>query len=187
MDVVEAFDVGSFGFVAEDEGVGSAAVEESEGDGGVGGVEDGALSFDDDDVVVLVSEDEFFGGAVDEVGDDGVDGSSVAFDHDAGLSGGDELGVFAPGFEVVGEFDGDDHFSDGAVLADGVESVAGFVEAFGFGDFVFVVFADVPEMGAGVLGGGGDFGVIGEVFVESGDDGHAAFSGFEQVVAHGGG
>ena len=47
-----------------------------------------ALTFDEQDVVMLILQNQFFGRAAHEIGDNAVNRQTIAFDHDARLSGG---------------------------------------------------------------------------------------------------
>ena len=109
-------------------------------------MDEAALAFDEQDVVVLVLQDQFLGGAADEVGDDAVDRQAVPFDHDAGLAGGDELGVVAAFLQAVGDLDRDDHLADRAIVADGVDAEAIGPQALAAGDRLFGVLAHVVDV-----------------------------------------
>ena len=58
-----------------------------------------ALAFNNQNVVVLMGEYLTLDGPADEIGDDAIDGASVPFNHDAGLAGGDELRIVTGTFE----------------------------------------------------------------------------------------
>lgn len=172
---LHAFDAGdgfAANFVAENEGLGGAAVKEAERDARIRWMDETALAFDDEDFMVLVGENHFLGGTADEIGDDAVDGEAVPFDHDAGLARGDELGVVAAFFQAVGDFDRDNHLADAAIVADGVNAEAIGTEAFAAGDRFFGVLADVCQGDARFFGGFGEFGVVVEEIVKAADDVH---------------
>src|SRR5262249_6268142 len=133
-----------------------------------------ALAFDDDNFVVLILQDQLLRSAADEIGDDAVDRQSVAFDHDAGLAGGDELGVVAAFFQAVGDFDGDNHLADRAVVADGVHAEAVRPQALAAGDRLFAIPAYVLQRDAAGLGGFGEFGVVVQKIVQAADHVHLA-------------
>jgi len=154
-------------FVAEDEAMRDTAVEEAERDGGVTGMDEAALSLDEHDVVVLVLQDQSLGCSADEVGDDGVDGATVAGDHDAGLAGGDEGGIVSGVAESVCQLHTDEHLADVAVVADRVDSEAVRVDVFSMGDIPFLVASYIMELGAMHLGGLGDLRVVGEELVQT--------------------
>ena len=135
----------------------------------IGRMDEAALAFDNEDFVVLVLQNHFLGGAADEIGDDAVDGEAVAFDHDAGLAGGDELGVVAAFFQAVGHFDRDDHLADAAIVADGVNPQAIGTQAFAAGNRLFRVLANVCQLDAASWRPRGKLGVVGEKIVQAGD------------------
>src|SRR6185312_14462055 len=89
-------------------------------DAGVPRVDERSLAFHQHDLGAFGRlHDEPFGGAGDEVGDDGVDGDAPSFDEDAGLAGaGEAHGASALG-EPVAQLQGSGHFADVAVGAHG--------------------------------------------------------------------
>ena len=65
------------------------------------------------------------------------------------------VGGVVPGAgECAGQFDGDHHLADAAIVADGVDAQAVLVDALAIGDVALVVFAHVAQDSAGALGGG---------------------------------
>src|SRR5262245_12381124 len=106
-------------FVAQDHPVRSRAVDQAECYWGVAWVRDEALPFDNENLVVLVREREFFDGAVEEVGNHAIHGATVAFDKNPCLSRGDELGIAAAFLECPCDFDGHHHLAATAILPDG--------------------------------------------------------------------
>ena len=165
--------------VAHHHAVRSTAVKQPQRDGRVLRMGEAPLPFDEEHVVMLVGEDLLLDGAIDEVGHDAVDRHAVAFDHDAGLAAGDELGVVAAGLHRVREFDRRQHLADAAVLPDGVDAQALFANVEAVGDVVLVVLADVADRRAAFGGGRHEGGIARNEFVQSRDDVHPLVEGVE--------
>src|SRR5215469_16158909 len=82
-------------------------------------MQNAALAFDERDVRIRIDrEDETFGGARDEVGDDPIDRDALARDEDTGLTGRDELWPAASCAARTLELEHDGHLADRAVAAD---------------------------------------------------------------------
>ncbi len=79
----------------EDQRVGRGAEQQRERDRRVGGVVDGALALDEEQIGVGVVEHELLGGAGREVGDDAIDRDPAAGDEDPGLARRDEARALA--------------------------------------------------------------------------------------------
>ena len=88
----------------------------------VRGVVQAPLPLDDHPVAArLALLGEPLGGALDEVGDDPVDGHAPALDHHPGLAGGHERRAAAGRGRRAAQLEGDGHLADRAVRADGQE------------------------------------------------------------------
>ena len=104
--------------MAENQGIGTGAVQQPEGHGGVPGMVDASLPFHQHDVGILARlQHQPLGRAGDEVGDHGIHRDPPALDHDAGLTGGNESGPQARRVELPGELELRRHLSDVAVGA----------------------------------------------------------------------
>ena len=123
-------------------------------------MEQAALAFDHDHLVMLIGQDELFGRAADEIGDDAIDRAAAAGHEDAGLARGHEGGVHAGAVQAGGHFDAGDHLAATAIVGDGVDPQAALADALALGHVVLVVLADVDQLHAVLLGGPAELGVV---------------------------
>ncbi len=128
------------------------------------------LPLDHKDLVMLVRQHEFFGRAVDEIGDHAVDGAAVALDEDPGLARGHELGVGAPPLQALHDLHAGDHLAKATVVGHGVDPQTAFADALALGHVALVVLADVHEPRARSPRRGGEFGIVAQEVVQSGHD-----------------
>src|SRR6476620_3425080 len=115
-------------------------------------MDEAALPFDEHDIVVLILQDQLFGGSADEVSHNAIDRQSIAFDHAAGLTGGDEFGVVTALLHAIGHLDRNDHLADRTIVADGVHPQAIGPQSLAAGDCLLGVFANVVNRRAALPG-----------------------------------
>src|SRR5690242_12998972 len=87
-------------------------------------MEERALALDDVPMVGLARRAQPFGGARDEVGDDGVDRDAGAGDEDAGLTGRAEIRLEATAAQLALDGERGIHLADRAIGADREEPLA---------------------------------------------------------------
>ena len=155
------------------------SVEQTQGYARVAGMKETPLPFHDDHLVMLVGQDEFFGRAGDEIGDDAIDGAAAAGHENAGLARGHEGGIDARLLQAPGDFHGGDHFAAAAIVGDRVNAEALGANAAAMGNIVFVVAAKIDQRRAVASRRLGEFGIVGQELVQAGNHGHAAAEGLQ--------
>jgi hypothetical protein len=141
------------------------------------------LAFDDDEIrrALRSVEDERFGRAGREIGDDAIDRYAPAGDHDPGLSGRDERGA-APGtFRCGTQFQRDGHLTDGAVIADEQQGRRRHLVHRAREERRFRRFANVPNPRAAVLRRAFELLVLAEHVVKSAHDLEFGVDGIEDL------
>src|SRR5579862_3216249 len=122
-----AVDDGVVRLVAEDVAVGRRAVDETEGDTRVRGMQERSLPLDEDELAPATHafQHELLGGPRNEVGDHGVDGDPPPRDRDPRLTRRDELASHATPARFAIELERHRHLPDRAVGADGEDHARG--------------------------------------------------------------
>lgn len=170
----DAGEVGHFGAVAHEEVGGHASAQEGQG-GGACGVKEGALAFDDDEVLVGGGHDFAFDAAGGEIEADGIEGNAASGEGDADLAGCDEGGAVVLIEKGFVELKSSGHFSDGHVGPDGEDAGVGEgAGGSGAGGEARRFDSDIPDELVG-----GEVGVAGrEEVVESVEEAESAVDGF---------
>ena len=143
-------------------------------------MKEAALALDDDRVVMLVGQDEFFGRAREEIADDAVDRAAIAGDKDARLARGHKRGVHAGAVQSGGDLDCRDHLAATAIVADGMNAEAVGANPLAVGHVPLVVAAEVDQFPPVPPGNLGQFAIVGQELVHPGDDRHAAGGSFQE-------
>ena len=167
-------------FVAEDHGLRTAAMEESQGYGRITRMGQAPLPFDHEQLMVLVVRHLLFDRAADKIAHHAVDRTTAAGDQNARLPGGDKLGVAALLFQArLLSSMAREHFPDAAIVAHGMNSQALSPQWPALGNLAFIVFAYVHQ-GCPMPGSrGGELWVVGKKFVQARVDGHFSSDRFQ--------
>ena len=123
------------------------------------------LPFHDQNLVMLMLQDHLFGCPGNEIGDNTIDRAAISFDHNARLPGGDKFGIVPAFLQAERDFDRAHHFSDTAIMADGMNAQAIFTQPFSAGDFLLAILPHVDQFYAVLGSGSGKFGIVGNKIV----------------------